>query len=57
VSDTNRSILAVHSEEMYEILSELLAWSEYMGHWEAPPWNEARRLVATMQEEFELGGT
>jgi hypothetical protein len=29
---------------LQDILSRLLAWAEYMGGWEAPVWDEARRL-------------
>ena len=30
---------------MQDVLARLLAWAESMGGWDAPVWEEARRVV------------
>lgn len=36
---------------MQDVLDRLLCWAEYMGGWEAPVWEEARRLLASSETE------
>lgn len=36
-----------------DVLARLITWADYMGGWEAPVWEEARRLLGLADTESE----
>ncbi len=39
------AVLLAAAPELEEVLRDLVAWEEYMGGWEYPAWEKAKKLL------------